>query len=131
MKRLVLILLAVGIWSPVFQAQEGPTSRSYRIGPRDEIQIRVEELSDLDTTQTVWANALRARHDKWYASASHFVSYLLIMTPLAWYLSLRAGHRGEGLFEALILASVVSVSLLTTRFVILSRRIHVTPVSAA
>ena len=53
MKRLVLILLAVGIWSPVFQAQEGPTSRSYRIGPRDEIQIRVEELSDLDTTQTV------------------------------------------------------------------------------
>lgn len=34
-------------------AQEGPTSRSYRIGPRDEIQIRVAELSDLDTTQTV------------------------------------------------------------------------------
>lgn len=76
----------------------------------------------LDTTQTVWANALRARHDKWFATASHFVSYIAIMVPLAWYLAFPLGHRGEGLFEALILASIVSVALLTGRFVQLARR---------
>jgi polysaccharide export outer membrane protein len=34
-------------------AQEGSVSRSYRIGPRDEIQIRVAELPDLNTEQVV------------------------------------------------------------------------------
>lgn len=53
MKRLFLILLAVGILGPDFLAQDGVASRSYRIGPRDEIQIRVEELPDLDSQQTV------------------------------------------------------------------------------
>ncbi|MGR8918924.1 MAG: MATE family efflux transporter [Gammaproteobacteria bacterium] len=76
----------------------------------------------LDTTQTVWANALRAQHDKWFPTVSHLVSYLGVMVPLAWYFAFPLGHRGAGLFESLILASVVSVALLTTRFVCLARR---------
>ncbi|MFT4563871.1 MAG: MATE family multidrug resistance protein [Gammaproteobacteria bacterium] len=76
----------------------------------------------LDTTQTLWSNVLRARHDKWFATASHFVCYLLLMVPLAWYFAFTLGHRGEGLFEALIIASVLSVILLTWRFVALCKR---------
>ncbi len=34
-------------------AAQEPPSRSYRIGPRDEIQIRVDELPDLDSEQAV------------------------------------------------------------------------------
>ena len=76
----------------------------------------------LDTTQTLWSNALRGRHDKWFPTASHFVSYILLMVPLAWYFAFTLGRRGEGLFEALIVASVLSASALTWRFVALGRR---------
>jgi len=34
-------------------AQEGTSSRSYRIGPRDQIQIRVEEMPSLESKQAV------------------------------------------------------------------------------
>jgi len=76
----------------------------------------------LDTTQTLWSNALRGRHDKWFTTVSHFVSYFLLMIPLSWYFAFTLGRRGEGLFEALIIASIVSVVLLTGRFLWLSRR---------
>ena len=75
----------------------------------------------LDTTQTLWSNVLRARHDKWFATFSHVVCYLLLMVPLAWYFAFVLGHRGSGLFEALIIASVASVGLLTWRFVALAK----------
>lgn len=71
----------------------------------------------MDTTQMLWSNVLRARHDKWFATLSHFACYMVIMVPLSWYCAFTLDHRGEGLFEALIIASVISVSLLTGRFV--------------
>lgn len=76
----------------------------------------------LDTTQTIWSNALRGRHDKWFATASHMLSYVMVMVPLAWYLAFPLERRSPGLFEALIVASVLSVVLLTGRFVLLGRR---------
>ena len=78
----------------------------------------------MDTAQTLWSNALRGRHDKWFPTASHFVSYVLLMVPLAWYLAFPLGHGSRGLFESLIVASIVSVAVLTGRFIFLSRRDH-------
>jgi MATE family multidrug resistance protein len=74
----------------------------------------------LDTTQTVWSMALRGRHDKWFPTISHFASYIVVMTPLCWYMAFNMGRRGEGLFEGFIIASVLSVTLLTGRFIYLS-----------
>jgi MATE family multidrug resistance protein len=74
----------------------------------------------LDTTQTVWSTALRGRHDKWFPTISHFISYMVVMTPLCWYMAFNMGRRGEGLFEGFIIASVLSVTLLTGRFIYLS-----------
>jgi MATE family multidrug resistance protein len=74
----------------------------------------------LDTTQTVWSTALRGRHDKWFPTISHFISYMMVMTPLCWYMAFNMGRRGEGLFEGFIIASVLSVTLLTGRFIYLS-----------
>ena len=78
----------------------------------------------LDTAQTLWSNALRGRHDKWFPTASHFVSYVVLMVPLAWYLAFPLGHGSAGLFESLIVASILSVAVLTGRFVFLSRQDH-------
>ena len=74
----------------------------------------------LDTTQTLWSTALRGRHDKWFPTWSHFLSYMVVMMPLCWYMAFNMGRRGEGLFEGFIIASVLSVSLLTGRFIYLS-----------
>ncbi len=76
----------------------------------------------LDGAQTVLANALRGRHDKWFPTASHTVSYLGLMVPLAWYFAFPLGHGTSGLFESFILASVVSVGLLSARFAYLAAR---------
>lgn len=76
----------------------------------------------LDGAQTVLANALRARHDKWFPTGSHTVSYGFLMVPFAWYLAFPAGHGTVGLMESFVVASVVSVGLLAGRFHWLSRK---------
>jgi hypothetical protein len=52
--------------------------------------------------------------------------------PVGWWLSLERGHGALGLFEAIFIASVVSVTLLAWRFHLLARRDRVArmPVSA-
>lgn len=44
-------LLLGSIWPA--QAQEPSATRSYRIGPRDQVQVRVDEIPDLDVEQAV------------------------------------------------------------------------------
>lgn len=75
-----------------------------------------------DAAQTLMSNALRGRHEAWWATGSHFCSYILLMMPLSWYLAFPAGRAGEGLMEAVIVASVVSSGILVARFAYLSRR---------
>ncbi len=52
MKRLALLLALIGLLAVEAAAQVGTAARSYRIGPRDQIQIRVDEL-DLENEQPV------------------------------------------------------------------------------
>lgn len=75
-----------------------------------------------DGGQTVMANALRGRHDAWVPTALHFVSYAVVMIPVSAYLSLGLGRGERGLFEGILIASVVSVTVLSLRFAALSRR---------
>jgi MATE family multidrug resistance protein len=75
----------------------------------------------MDTTQSLWSNVLRARHDKWFATVSHFGCYMLVMVPLGWHRAFTLGHGALGLFEALIVASIISVTLLTGRFLYLCK----------
>ena len=53
----------------------------------------------------------------------HFLSYSLIMMPLGWFLA--HGIGVNGLVWAVILASLVSATLLTGRFVRVARRLPV------
>ena len=69
-----------------------------------------------DGSQTVMAHALRGRSETWVPAALHVVSYLVIMIPSGWLLSNSLGRGAIGLFEGILIASLVSVSLLSARF---------------
>jgi multidrug resistance protein, MATE family len=74
-----------------------------------------------DGGQVVMANALRGQADTWVPTALHFFSYYGVMIPLGGTLALNAGRGVVGLFEGILIASVVSVSVLSLRFHLLSR----------
>ncbi|HEY0835374.1 MAG TPA: MATE family efflux transporter [Azospirillum sp.] len=75
-----------------------------------------------DGGQAVMGNALRGRNDAWVPTILHFVSYALVMLPLSAWLALALGHGEHGLFEGILVASVVSVSILSARFASLGHR---------
>jgi MATE family multidrug resistance protein len=77
-----------------------------------------------DGSQVVAASALRARGDNWFPTASHIFAYVIIMPPLAYWLAEMQGRGVNGLMEAIFLASVVSIAVLTARLLALNRRAH-------
>ena len=73
-----------------------------------------------DAIQVVVAQANRAAGDVWWPTIIHFAAYGGIMMPLGWWLAHRIGV--DGLVWAVIIASLVSSTLLTGRFVRIARR---------
>lgn len=69
-----------------------------------------------DGGQGVMANALRGRGETWVATGLHAVSYIVIMMPLAWLLAFPGGRGVLGLYEGILIASVVSLVFLAGRF---------------
>lgn len=75
-----------------------------------------------DGLQVVGANACRARGDIWWPTATHVVSYTLVMLPLGWWLSHTLGWGLDGCVWAVVAASLLAAGFLTGRFAILARR---------
>lgn len=84
-----------------------------------------------DGLQVVAAQALRARSDIVAPTATHLLSYVGVMMPLAWWLGVRQGGGVDGLVWAIILASTMSALLLWGRFAWLARRPLMPPAVAA
>ena len=78
----------------------------------------------VDGGQNVMASALRGRGDTWVPTVLHVISYFVVMMPAAFYLTFSLEHGPMGLVEAIMAASVVSVSLLAARFHLLGKRVH-------
>lgn len=76
----------------------------------------------VDGGQVVMANALRGRGDALVPALMHTISYIVVMVPLSWFLALPLGHGVLGLYEGILIASVVSAALLVGRFQWLCRR---------
>ncbi|NBC34061.1 MAG: MATE family efflux transporter [Alphaproteobacteria bacterium] len=74
-----------------------------------------------DGGQAVMANALRGRGETWFPTGLHILSYVGVMAPAGWLLALPLDRGVSGLFEAILIASLVSVSLLSLRFAWLAR----------
>lgn len=75
-----------------------------------------------DGGQAVMGNALRGRNDAWIPTALHFVSYAVVMIPVSAFLALGLGRGERGLVEGILVASIVSVTILSARFAWLCRR---------
>ncbi|MBB6251250.1 MATE family efflux transporter [Nitrospirillum iridis] len=75
-----------------------------------------------DGGQAVMASALRGQGDSWIPTALHFFSYYGVMIPTAAYAAFHLGHGVMGIFQGILVASVVAVSVLMARFHLLSRR---------
>ncbi len=83
-----------------------------------------------DGIQAVAAQANRAAGDIWWPTIMHFTAYGAVMMPLGWVL---APHMGvNGMVWAIIIASLVSSSLLTGRFIRVARRmVRLAPTAAS
>lgn len=75
-----------------------------------------------DALQVVIAQSLRARGDILVPTFTHFISYVLVMAPLAWALALPGGRGVNGIVEGVAAASALSAGLLLARFLLLSRK---------
>jgi len=74
-----------------------------------------------DGLQVVAAQACRAQSDVWVPTATHFASYLLVMIPLGYVFAILVGLGVDGLVWSIIVASLMSASLLWGRFLWLTR----------
>jgi MATE family multidrug resistance protein len=76
-----------------------------------------------DCLQVVAAQSLRARGEVWLPTATHMVSYGLVMAPLAWFLAIPMHMGLPGILWGIILASLMSAGLLLGRFWMLRGRL--------
>jgi multidrug resistance protein, MATE family len=74
-----------------------------------------------DFMQVIAAQALRALGRPWFPTISHFVSYVLVMSPLGWLLCIEMDRGARGLVEAVAIASVVSSGVLITRLLFIGK----------
>jgi multidrug resistance protein, MATE family len=77
-----------------------------------------------DFMQVVAAQALRALGKPWFPTISHFVSYVMIMSPLGWLLCIEMERGARGLVEAVAIASVVSGGVLIARLMFFGKGDH-------
>ena len=69
-----------------------------------------------DGGQAVMINALRGAGGIWAPALIQNFSFLLVMVPLGWWLAIKNGYGGIGLYEAIFIATILSLSMLSLRF---------------
>lgn len=74
-----------------------------------------------DGGQAVMANALRGRQDVWTPCFLQAFSFFCVMVPVTWYLMFPMGHGAAGMFQGVLIATIVSILLLSARFHFLYR----------
>ena len=74
-----------------------------------------------DGLQVVAAQSLRARGDIWVPTATHTLSYVVVLVPAGYAAAISLGLGVAGIVWGTIVASAVSAGLLLTRFLWLSR----------
>lgn len=117
-----MVLLGVVLWIWAEPIASGYTSDPALIPLVVPVILVATFILLVDGGQVVMANALRGRGDAVVPTLLHTISYIVVMTPLGWVLGVHLRRGAQGLFEAILIASVVSVTLLAARFYALARR---------
>lgn len=74
-----------------------------------------------DYAQVIVAEVMRAMGAAWFPTISHLGSYICVMIPLGWLLCVHFDRGAWGLMEAIAVASLVSLLLLSARWALLVR----------
>lgn len=69
-----------------------------------------------DGGQAVVSSAMRGLGEAWRTTSVQNIAYLGFLVPLGWWLGLSQGRGVQGLVEAIIIASIVSVTMLGLLF---------------
>jgi MATE family multidrug resistance protein len=69
-----------------------------------------------DGGQSVVNIACRGRGDTWVPTALHFGSYWMVMVPGAWLFAFHFHQGLAGIYQGILIASVVSIIVLSLRF---------------
>ncbi|RED14325.1 MATE family efflux transporter [Pontivivens insulae] len=75
-----------------------------------------------DGNQTIMSHACRGRGDTWVPTALHLVSYWVVMVPAGYLFAIRWEHGVAGIYQGILVASIVSVTLMSLRFRVLTKR---------
>jgi len=75
-----------------------------------------------DGGQAALASALRGRQDIWLPTAAQTFAYFGVLVPTGYVLGIQLERGARGLMEAILVASIVSIILLGSRFHILAMR---------
>lgn len=74
-----------------------------------------------DGGQAVMVNALRGAGGIWAPALIQNIAFMLFMIPLGWWLAIESGRGAIGLFEAIFAATILSLIMLSARFMLVSR----------
>lgn len=69
-----------------------------------------------DGGQSVMVNALRGSGGIWAPALIQNFAFMVVMLPLGWWLAIHGGGGALGLFQAMLVATLVSLLLLSARF---------------
>jgi MATE family multidrug resistance protein len=119
------VMIAAGIAVVAFAF---PIARFYTTDPQlihlvAGLMVVVALVMPVDGGQVVLASMLRGFNDGVGPTICHFISYILVMLPLGWLLALKLERGAQGLFEAVLIASIVSMAILAARYWWITRRL--------
>jgi len=75
-----------------------------------------------DGGQVVMSFALRGAGEAWVPTALHLVAFIIVMIPAAWLLAFPLGLGTTGLMTAIAMGAGTSLTILSLRFLVVSRR---------
>jgi len=74
-----------------------------------------------DGGQAVMVNAVRGAGGIWAPALIQNIAFMVVLAPLGWWLAIENGRGAMGLYEAIFIASILSLTLLSARFLRVSR----------
>lgn len=116
------VLVALAIWPAAELISHGYTRDPATIAMAVPALLIACLMFMPDAVQVVTAQVLRARGDVWIPTITHLASYIGVMVPLAWWLSIPMGLGLAGIAWAVVVASILAGGLLLGRFWMLTRR---------
>lgn len=91
--------------------------------------VFVSSVIVLDGNQAVLANALRGLGETWIPTSIQSFAYIVVMLPVSWALAHPLGRGIQGLLEAVIIGSIISVALQSWWFHVKSAQVGQKPVA--